>query len=267
MLIGVGIRQGGSPLRRLSGAIAAAQNASTDAACTQTPGGRRGLELGDARVDDISDRAGIPTGERHPTCWLFPQKSGSLASRFRITGSGGIASANMAAGRDLSATLAGSGDITNAAMGLVVSLVASIGGSGGITSAAIEGALFASATLGGSGGLSGQLEALANMAATLGGAGGIEAGITAIGSLSADIVGFGELTPENFVRTLMNYQNAIKQGMTYQEALRTMFATTAGLSDGGGTGTRTYETDGKDRVTATVDSNGNRTGITYDPSE
>lgn len=51
-----------------------------------------------------------------------------------------------------------------------------------------------------------------------------------------------------------------------QEMIRIMFAALAGKSAGGGTGTITFRdsADGKNRISATVDSNGNRTGITVD---
>jgi len=49
-----------------------------------------------------------------------------------------------------------------------------------------------------------------------------------------------------------------------QEMLRIMFAVLAGKSSGGGTTSITFRDSGdtKNRVTATVDSNGNRTAVT-----
>jgi copper chaperone CopZ len=53
-----------------------------------------------------------------------------------------------------------------------------------------------------------------------------------------------------------------------QEMLRIMFAALAGKSSGGGTSTITFRdaADSKNRISATVDSNGNRTAITLDES-
>ena len=53
-----------------------------------------------------------------------------------------------------------------------------------------------------------------------------------------------------------------------QEMLRIMFAALAGKSSGGGTSTITFRdaADTKNRISATVDSNGNRTAITLDES-
>lgn len=53
---------------------------------------------------------------------------------------------------------------------------------------------------------------------------------------------------------------------TYREAMRIMFAALANKSSGGGTTTVKFrdKADGKDRITATVDANGNRTAITVD---
>lgn len=53
---------------------------------------------------------------------------------------------------------------------------------------------------------------------------------------------------------------------TLRQALRVLYAVLAGKSSGGGTATITFRdiADSKDRITATVDANGNRTAITLD---
>ena len=53
-----------------------------------------------------------------------------------------------------------------------------------------------------------------------------------------------------------------------QEMTRIIFAACAGKSTGGGTSTNNFRdsADGKNRIVATVDSNGNRTAITLDGS-
>ena len=53
-----------------------------------------------------------------------------------------------------------------------------------------------------------------------------------------------------------------------QEMLRIIFAACSGISSGGGTSSHKYRdsADSKDRITATVDANGNRTAVTLDGS-
>ena len=53
-----------------------------------------------------------------------------------------------------------------------------------------------------------------------------------------------------------------------QEILRVIFAACCGKSDGGGTATLHFRdsADGKNRITATVDADGNRTGMVLDAS-
>lgn len=266
MLIGVGIREGGSPVRRLSGAIAAAQNGSTDGACTQTPGGRRGLELSDARVDDVSDKAGIPEGERHPTTWMLPQRAGALSARRRVTGSGAISDANLAAGINIEAALFGSGTISDAALGLILSAVATLSGSGTL-SADIVGKLEAAAALTGAGDLTAALGALADLGTTLTGTSSLAAALTALGHISAELTPFTELSPESLATAILDAANAIETGLTPRQALRLITAAVAGKSQAGGTEYRAAVSDSKVRIDATVDGSGNRTEIAYDTDD
>jgi len=54
--------------------------------------------------------------------------------------------------------------------------------------------------------------------------------------------------------------------MTLRQALRILLAASAGKSSGGGTSTVNFRdlADSKNRISATVDSNGNRTSVTLD---
>jgi hypothetical protein len=54
-----------------------------------------------------------------------------------------------------------------------------------------------------------------------------------------------------------------------EEMLRLIVSAVAGQSSGGGTTTAYFRdlADGKNRITATIDSNGNRTGVTYDVTD
>jgi hypothetical protein len=60
--------------------------------------------------------------------------------------------------------------------------------------------------------------------------------------------------------------DVIEGTLTFRQALRLFLSALAGKSDGGGTATITFRdlADSKDRITATVDTDGNRTAITLD---
>lgn len=65
---------------------------------------------------------------------------------------------------------------------------------------------------------------------------------------------------------LLDRADAIETGWTLRKVLRIMSAAINGKVSGGGTATNTFRniTDSKDRVTSTVDANGNRTAVTND---
>lgn len=64
------------------------------------------------------------------------------------------------------------------------------------------------------------------------------------------------------------WQYIIESGISAEEAMRIYGAVLAGKVSGAGTGTEVFRdiNDTKNRVTATVDSNGNRSTITLDPN-
>ncbi len=68
---------------------------------------------------------------------------------------------------------------------------------------------------------------------------------------------------------MLDLSNGIETGLTPRQALRLLAAASAGKLTGAATTTiviRNAVADGKDRITATVDSDGNRSAITYDLS-
>lgn len=73
-------------------------------------------------------------------------------------------------------------------------------------------------------------------------------------------------TEAQIAEAVMTY--AVESGWTTEELLRVFAAVLAGKVSGAGTGTETFRdiNDTKNRVTATVDSNGNRSNITLDPN-
>jgi len=79
-----------------------------------------------------------------------------------------------------------------------------------------------------------------------------------------------DTTERNKLLGLRDYDpesDTIEGALTYQEAQRVMLAESAGkVSVSGSTVTFRDQADTKDRITATVDSNGQRTSITIDGS-
>ena len=149
-------------------------------------GATRNLTAGQGITDDT---VGLPSGNRHPSAWMMPQKAGALAARNSLTGTGAVSDANVWAVKLAQAALTGTGDLT-AIGGLIVQLVAAITGSGTVSNADIKAFLQAVAALTGSGGVSdADLEGLGALLAALT-ASGTAAGstLTGIGELDADIV-------------------------------------------------------------------------------
>lgn len=84
---------------------------------------------------------------------------------------------------------------------------------------------------------------------------------SADGSLSPDQVSIEELVVGD------GWSELIEPGFTAADLLRLMAAVLMGRSSGGGTNTRVFRdvNDSVDRVTATVESDGDRSSITLDP--
>lgn len=248
-----------SPAKYMSG-----QTGSGDRANWNKPGSMR-----DRGVGGTSDwsRVAVPTGFYSGGAWLLPQTAGDMTSRREATGYGAVNAGNLAGGLYGISPLTGAGAITNANLGLIVSGVAALAGSGAFSSAAIAGKLDAIAALAGAGSVTAALGALADALADLSGSGTLSATPYATGDLSADLTPFTELSPQSLAAAVWAAIDAVETGLTPAEALRIIAAATAGKSSGFGTGTVTFrnaEADSKDRIIATVDGAGNRTGITID---
>jgi hypothetical protein len=228
-----------------------------------------------------------------PYCRMMARKGGGMATFNTVSGAGAVGSGNLAGGLNGEAPLSGSGDITNAALGLILSAVAALSGSGSLT-AAIIGRLEAAAALAGGGDATASLGALAGLASALTGSGVIGADIIAKAALAANIVVTGDvLNSANVAEAVWGasaaanneagtmgeklndagsgsnpWTEVIESGLTAAEVLKLILAVSAGKSSGGSTTTITFRDTGdtKDRVLATVDSNGNRTAVTLDAS-
>ncbi len=252
--------------------------------------------VSEATSGGIALKASYPEGKRHPSTVRWPVRAGGLAARGgALAGLGEITEANLAGGKNASATLTGLGQLT-AFGALIVSGSATLAGVGGIVGADLRAILQASATLSGSGAITNaDLRALGNMLATLTGVGTLTAPNYATGALSATIVicDGAELTADDIASAVWNaiaasydlpgtmgekmndagsaanpWTEIIEAGYTAEELMRLMAAVLLGKASGGGTATRTFRdvNDTIDRVDATVEADGDRTAVTLDPS-
>lgn len=245
-----------------------------------------------------SDLVGLPSGNRHPSAWMMPQKAGAIAARNTITGAATF-TATAQSGYNIAATVTGDGGIPPCSIGLIVSIAATLEATGGITSAQLEALASIAATITGSSSVTATAAGLADLAASIAGAGLVNANNTALMDIAATIRGYSELTPEGirdnvWGAILANYQAtgtagkalssaavggvdynllaqavweaAIDGGYTAEELMRLMSSAMAGKVSGAEGTTTIFRdiTDTKDRITATVDTNGNRTAITLD---
>jgi hypothetical protein len=209
-----------------------------------------------------SQKSGVPSGHLAPSSWTLPQKPGGMSSHNSAAGVA-TATGSIAAGRNIAG--AASGAATASATGqLVVSGVGSAAGvatvSGNVTAAL--GAIGAAA---GSATATGALTAKGNIAGASAGVATASAIRYATGALSGSIAPAITLEASAFSAYLLDEED-VETGMTLRQALRLIAAATAGKVSGAGTSTITIRNavaDGANRIVATVDSNGNRTAISY----
>jgi hypothetical protein len=214
-------------------------------------------------AEGYSGKSGIPAGHLHPSSWMLPQKPGGLSSHSESIGVASW-SGNIAAGRNIAATFDGAATFTGTGQ-LVVSGVGSFAGvaawSGNVTAA-----LGAAGSFAGVASFSGSVVAKGFMTAAFSGVASFVAVRYASGSLAGSFAPAVTLEAQGFSSYLLD-QEDIETGLTLRQALRLVAAATAGKISGGGTTTVTIRNavaDGADRIVATVDTDGNRTAITYD---
>lgn len=178
-----------NPMRQFGAASAGAV-----CKCTFSNAGaiRSALNGGYARVDGVTNRAGIPNGARHPSAWAWPQKAGGLASYQALGGDGDVSTANLAGGLPATASLTGDGALAASGI-LLLYAVASLTGDGALA-ASILGKIEASADLDGDGTLEGLLVSLASIYADLDGSGDItSASLVSVALAIAALSGGGTL--------------------------------------------------------------------------
>ncbi|MCC6811336.1 MAG: hypothetical protein IT381_28155 [Deltaproteobacteria bacterium] len=230
-------------------------------------GQRKTFAYGEARIDNVTNRAAVPEGYVHPYCHSMAQKSGGMASRARVVGDGDVTAGNLAGGLNGEAALTGAGDITNAALGLILSAVASLTGSGTL-SADIVGKLEAAADLAASGDITGALGSIASLLSSLTGNGILAASAVAKAFMDADISVTGELLSTANVGDAV-FNSICEAGFSYGDAVRIIAAVAAGKTSiedlGGGNATVTFRDlgDTKNRVEADM-TGSERTDVTLD---
>lgn len=224
----------------------------------------------------------LPSGNRHPSAWMMPQKAGALAARNLLVGSGEVSSADVWAVKLAEAALTGSGELT-AVGSLIVQLIAAITGSGEVSDADIKAFLQLSAALTGSGDADGTVTGLGALLAALTGSGtSATSTLTGTGELAADIVVTGAgLTTGNVGAAVWSalaaannesgtmgeklndagsasnpWTEVIESGYTAAEILRLLAAVAQGDATGLEGASPVFKSiDGtKDRVTATYDA-------------
>jgi len=210
-----------------------------------------------------ASKSGFPSGHLHPSSWVMPQKPGGLSAHNNAVGVA-VFTGSIAAGRNIAGTFDGLAAFSGTGQ-LVVSGVGSFAGvaafSGNVTAA-----LNATGTFAGVAAFSGSVLAKGNILGTFAGEASFVAIRYATGSMSGSFAPAITLEAQGFSQYLMD-QEDIETGLTFREALRLIAAATAGTLSGGGSSTVTIKSavdDTKDRIVATVDSQGNRTAIVYD---
>lgn len=171
-------------------------------------------------------KSGHTTGTLPPGTALMPQKSGGMASRSQINGTG-LATSSITGGVNGEATITGTGDITSAVAQLVISMVATITGETSLSSADLRGYLNAVASLSGGGDINASVAALAWASAALSSEGSItNAQPYATGTLEATIRGYSDLTPEG-IRDKV-WAAVIDAGYSADQILKLLAAQAAG---------------------------------------
>ncbi len=246
---------------RIFGATAS-NNAYPSALLTNSfkTGPKRNLTAGEGISSDL---AGVPSGYTNKYTWVMPQKAGGIKS-FRESQGVATATLSLAAGKNAEGSAAGVATATATGQ-LVVSGAGSAAGAATV-SGNLQAALGAAGSSAGVATASGSIQALAWATGSAAGVATTSAVRYATGELVGSIAPAVTLEAASFSAYLLDEED-VETGLTLRQALRVIAAATAGKVSGGGTSTITIRNavaDGANRIVATVDSNGNRSAITYD---
>ncbi len=240
----------------------------------------------------VTPTASIPEGSfQSRACILAPLVGGAMSAGNSTADSALTAAAALIAG----APISGEATLTLAESGASLSLVIALGGEATLTLTTADAVL--SLTIGLTGEATWTLTPTAglSMIVPVAGAGVLSVSGTAdlkgLLAMSGESSSFTALSPESLARAVWSavaaandepgtmgaklndaggasnpWTEVIESGYTAAEILRLLAAVMAGKSSGGGGATVTFRdaADSKNRITATVDANGNRTAITLD---
>jgi hypothetical protein len=243
----------------------------------------RGIYCGAGTVisgASIADTAAIPNGTQPPYSWVIAIKGGGLATYNTIDGTGTLAAA-MSMGKALEAALSGSGTISAASLAMIVQFAAALSGIGTVSSASMQLASALASALSGSGSISAaSLALIVSLEADLAASGTMSGVMVGLSSMEADIIVTGDvLNTANVAAAVWGalaafndnagsmgeqLNNAGASGNPWDSPIEGTY--TAGKVSGAPTGPVVFRdiNDTTDRVSATVDSSGNRTAVVLD---
>lgn len=209
--------------------------------------------------------SGYPNGNLAPSSFILPDNDGSISSYTRSNETISKLNANLVPARPMTATSSMVITVTNAQLDQIVSAVAN----GTLTIQKLDAILAGAATLEADGTMnltsSAASGAIFSVTANSSGLLSVGVSLTALAFMDADAGGATPLSPEGLAFEMLDNQD-VETGYSLRESLKLMLSAMAGKLSGAGTSTVTIRnvTDTKDRITATVDTNGNRTSITTD---
>lgn len=257
MLVGNAIRLNSGPFRTLGATTFYSQT-------VPGYGSRKNFFIGEHASDSTRINGSQPSGVGHPYCWLWAIKPGGLACRNVIEGTSSLAG-DLYLGKDLAADLSGTCTIT-AGLDLTTSMAADLAGTCTVT-AGLDSTTALAADLSGSCTVTAGLSLIVDMIGALSGTGTVTAGLTGTLSLAADItVSAAQDFPTADQNAAAVMASIIEAGYTMRDVMALLAARDLGTCTGGPTTPAWKGLDGSTtRVTGTVDSGGNRSGITLTP--
>ena len=257
MLIGNAIRLNSGPFRTLGATTFYSQT-------IPGYGSRKNFFIGEHASEQTRIHGSQPSGVGHPYCWLWAIKAGGLACRNVIEGTSEL-TAQLYQGVALASDLSGSCTIT-AGIDLVTSLAADLAGTCTIT-AGLDSTTALAADLAGTGTVTADLALIVDMVGALSGSCTVTGGLSGTLDMSADLTVTAAVdfpTADQIAQTVM--EQVIEAGYDLRDVLALIAARDLGACTGGPTTPAWKGLDGSTtRVTGTVDSSGNRSGITLTP--
>lgn len=224
-----------------------------------------------ARAQLQFKQASIPgTGYGPGSAFMMPMSSGEIGAR-RVEGIATVTGTGLSAMIAALDAIAGTSTVTGSAN--AIGLIALAGTSDGVASVTADTLVTAS--------MSSAVAGVATVIANLGAVIPCEATSAGVASSSVNLKGVGRLNATLSIGASGYLSNddverlalavsgiSVESSYDLKQALRLILSATAGKVSGADTTTITFRNvgDSKNRIVATVDTDGNRTGITYDVS-